>query len=304
MTSLGLYYHLDHLVILEGNRISLEQNDPYSSFFYFINFNLFLFFNLVGPATAFNLIVNKLSCKANWLFSASFDFFFLSEFSFTNIHDSQDTRGRGGGIYLTPPYHFHPLHRHLDISWAITAESSPLHITSSRTRTGNVWFLGAICGIAWFFKIILLNSFWFDFKTYIEKMHGTNFCVQVFLECMSTPPPPRKWNSCNLENQNSFKVGLSPYKNNCVICFNESPLKVMKNVFCFILKALFVLKIFRFLTGLFGHFVWTFCSKFMTSQPDSQIITVHILPNISRCKVNEAMKFGHLIENNKINIFL
>ena len=34
---------------------------------------------------------------------------------------------------LTPHYHFHPLHRHLDISWVITAESSPLHIASSRT---------------------------------------------------------------------------------------------------------------------------------------------------------------------------
>ena len=30
------------------------------------------------------------------------------------------------GISLTPLYQFHPLHRHLDISWAITAESSPL----------------------------------------------------------------------------------------------------------------------------------------------------------------------------------
>ena len=37
-------------------------------------------------------------------------------------------QGKGEGIYLTPLYHFHPLHRHLDISRAITAESSPLHI--------------------------------------------------------------------------------------------------------------------------------------------------------------------------------
>ena len=40
-------------------------------------------------------------------------------------------------------YHFHPLHRHLDISRAITAESSPLHIASSQIRTGNLWFLSA-----------------------------------------------------------------------------------------------------------------------------------------------------------------
>ena len=31
-------------------------------------------------------------------------------------------------------------------------------------------------------------------------------------------------------------------------CFNESPLKMMKNVFYFILKTLFVLKIFKFLS--------------------------------------------------------
>ena len=41
-----------------------------------------------------------------------------------------------------------------------------------------------------------------------------------------------------------LKVGLSPYKNNYFIYFNESPLKMMKNDFYFILKALFVLKIF------------------------------------------------------------
>ena len=31
---------------------------------------------------------------------------------------------KGEGISLTPHYHFHPLHKQLDISWAITAESS------------------------------------------------------------------------------------------------------------------------------------------------------------------------------------
>ena len=52
-------------------------------------------------------------------------------------------QGKGKGIYLTPLYHFHPLHRHLDISRAIAAESSPLHIAGSRTRTGNLWFPSA-----------------------------------------------------------------------------------------------------------------------------------------------------------------
>ena len=52
-------------------------------------------------------------------------------------------QGKGEGISLTPHYHFHPLHRHLGVSRAITAESSPLHIASSRTRTGNLWFPSA-----------------------------------------------------------------------------------------------------------------------------------------------------------------
>ena len=45
-----------------------------------------------------------------------------------------------------------------------------------------------------------------------------------------------------------FKVRLSPSKNDCVIYFIESPLKMMKNAFYFILKTLFVLKIFKFLS--------------------------------------------------------
>ena len=39
-------------------------------------------------------------------------------------------------------------------------------------------------------------------------------------------------------------------------------------------------------------------SKFVTSQPGEKIIAIHILPNISRSKVNETMKFGQLIEYN------
>ena len=74
----------------------------------------------------------------------------------------------------------------------------------------------------------------------------------------------------------------------CFICFNESPLKMMKNAFYFILKALFVVKIFKFLSLLFGH---------------KQTITVHILLNISRSKGNQTMKVGQLIEYNIIFFF-
>ena len=42
----------------------------------------------------------------------------------------------------------------------------------------------------------------------------------------------------------------------------------------------------------------------MMSQPGSQTIAIHILPDISNSKGNQTMKFGQLIEYNKKNIFL
>ena len=50
----------------------------------------------------------------------------------------------------------------------------------------------------------------------------------------------------NAYHQN-VKVGLEPFKKICVICFIESLSQMMKNAFYFNLKALFVLKIFKFL---------------------------------------------------------
>ena len=108
-----------------------------------------------------------------------------------------------------------------------------------------------------------------------------------------------------------FKVGLSPSKKLCIICLIESPLKMMKNAFYFILKALFVLKLFTFLSRLF----WScrknglirklrLISKFMTSQPGLQTIAIHILPNISQSKGNQTMKFGQLMEYNKRPLFI
>ena len=45
-------------------------------------------------------------------------------------------------------------------------------------------------------------------------------------------------------------------------------------------------------------------SNFMTSQPGKQTVVIHILPNISRSKSNQIMKFAQLIEYNMRNIFL
>ena len=45
-------------------------------------------------------------------------------------------------------------------------------------------------------------------------------------------------------------------------------------------------------------------SNFMTSHTGEQVIIIHILPNISRSKGNQAIKFSHLIAYKVRNIFL
>ena len=42
----------------------------------------------------------------------------------------------------------------------------------------------------------------------------------------------------------------------------------------------------------------------MTSQPGKQTIAIHIFPNISRSKGNQAMKFGQLRQYKTRNIFI
>ena len=100
-------------------------------------------------------------------------FFFFSMWVFFHEHSRfTGQQGKGEGIYLTPLYHFHPLHRHLDISWAITAEGSPLHIAGSRTRTRNLWFPGAsrCCYLFMSSSVILVHDFLVHMKGYATNM--------------------------------------------------------------------------------------------------------------------------------------
>ena len=107
-----------------------------------------------------------------------------------------------------------------------------------------------------------------------------------------------------------FTVKILLSKKNCLSCISKSHLKMIKNAFYFILKAPFVLKTFKLFvltswscrkSGLIRDF--GLISKFMTSQTGWQTITIRILPNISRSKGNQTLKFGQLIEYNR-NIFL
>ena len=84
----------------------------------------------------------------------------------------------------------------------------------------------------------------------------------------------------------------------------ESPLKVyFKVCFLFPLKSSFCSE--EFVISFCSNFFVIYkngltkklrlISKFMTSQPGKQAITLHILPNIAIPKVNQTMKFGQLI---------
>ena len=79
-------------------------------------------------------------------------FFFLDFLSWT--FTVYRLAGKGETISLIHLYHIQPLPRHLGISWAITAESSLLHIAINRARTHIainrartvcLWFASAIC---------------------------------------------------------------------------------------------------------------------------------------------------------------
>ena len=75
----------------------------------------------------------------------------------------------------------------------------------------------------------------------------------------------------------------------------------MKNAFYVMLKPFFVFEIF---TTFFWHFANVekrfnekaeSILKFMKLHTGQQIITIHILPNISRRKGNQTMEFGQLL---------
>ena len=72
------------------------------------------------------------------------------------------TAGARGG-YLVIALHL--LHRYLGISWEVTVESSHLHIASSPTRTGNLWFPSAKS------LVIKLRALESPVKLFEDKFH-------------------------------------------------------------------------------------------------------------------------------------
>ena len=89
----------------------------------------------------------------------------------------------------------------------------------------------------------------------------------------------------------------------------EMSLKVMKKVFYFALKTLFVLKILKILPYFLGFVENILIRKLrlilksMTSQNGKQAFTIQILLNVSRSKGSQIRKFGQLKEHNERNFF-
>ena len=86
---------------------------------------------------------------------------------------------------------------------------------------------------------------------YTELTNKSNLYVHLETNWMSHTKSSRPLDvfSCHIR----VKVGLSPSKKKCFICFSGSTSKMMKNAFYFLLKAFFVLKIFKFLSWISGH---------------------------------------------------
>ena len=86
---------------------------------------------------------------------------------------------------------------------------------------------------------------------------------------------------------------------------------MMKNAFYFMLKALFVLEIFKLLFWLFGYAEKRFDEKAKVNFKICDVkdwttdnYNIDILSNISTSKGNQTIKFGQLIEYKMRNIFL
>ena len=136
--------------------------------------------------------------------------------------------------------------------------------------------------LLWIFTKI--NKIWFDFSKTYCTLYWSSQSVTFTLK------------RCTLNSETIFDIG-----------------KLFKNdnkYFLFHLKISFRSKDFQIFVLNCGHVEKRFHKKirsilkFMTSQPGKQTIAIHILPNTSKSKGNQTMKFSQLIEHNMRNIFL
>ena len=91
-------------------------------------------------------------------------------------------------------------------------------------------------------------------KVYVHKQNGLVFVYIIRFITSKSGFSYKEDSIFSIEMLRlDLKVGLSSSEKICIICFIASPLKMRKNAFYFILKALFILKIIKFLIWLFSH---------------------------------------------------
>ena len=104
-------------------------------------------------------------------------FFFFSVRVFFREHSRfTEQQEKGEALSLASLYHFHPLHRHLDISPVIAAEISPLHIANAQNRTGNIWFPSASC---WPLRYGLKRDVFKGVHKSFAKFSGNQLCLSL-----------------------------------------------------------------------------------------------------------------------------
>ena len=110
-----------------------------------------------------------------------FDLFFFFFFCRVFLHEHSlftEQQGKAEAISLTPLYHFHPLHRHLDISRVISAVISAVYpslslpsmsVCSWNKKHGiiDVWIAHRLIVNCWvvYREIALLKNYWLKMKT-------------------------------------------------------------------------------------------------------------------------------------------
>ena len=94
------------------------------------------------------------------------------------------------------------------------------------------------------------ESVYGEFRKQLGRDSARNYGIDLIWKENHSPLSSNEVNS--LGTLHSLKLN-SHLTNLFFICFNDSLSKEMKNASYFILKSLFVLKIFKFLSRLFGH---------------------------------------------------
>ena len=101
---------------------------------------------------------------------------FLLGFLARPFTNHRTVRERGGHFFLTPHYHYYPLHRHLDIGRAITAESSLLYIAVCNFQSMKIpvelnnLLSKFFCFITWF----VMTRLWTTCK---QDLYVKSYCL-------------------------------------------------------------------------------------------------------------------------------